>query len=264
MLPQGDNLSTLTILHLCTSAPSLTTIPSNLRQPFVTPPRHTQRWRGPANLEQLTITRNKSLQDYSWITDLTNLRSLRILQPLVRVRIPCVLTNMTTLTMLDTTDDDRAPTNLAAFARLKNLKLARLSHLDDREEVVRNLLTNNANLDHLEIGQCYYMSHHVFCKIDVSSLITMRLCGLVTLFQFPSLQNAWALTELSIKKCINLECCDGIANLSSITALRLSELDGLRRLPILSKLTNLVLLDVNNSWHITNLPQVIADRKSVV
>jgi hypothetical protein len=93
MLPQGDNLSTLTILHLCTSAPSLTTIPSNLRQPFVTPPRHTQRWRGPANLEQLTITRNKSLQDYSWITDLTNLRSLRILQPLVRVRIPCVLTH---------------------------------------------------------------------------------------------------------------------------------------------------------------------------
>ncbi len=44
---------------------------------------------------------------------------------------------MTTLTMLDTTDDDRAPTNLAAFARLKNLKLARLSHLDDREDVVR-------------------------------------------------------------------------------------------------------------------------------
>jgi hypothetical protein len=71
--------------------------------------------------------------------------------------------------MLDTTDDDRAPTNLAAFARLKNLKLARLSHLDDREDVVRNLLTNNANLDHLEIGQCYYMSHHVFCNIDVSS-----------------------------------------------------------------------------------------------
>ena len=91
----------------------------------------------------------------------------------------------------------------------------------------------------------------------------MRLCGLVTLFQFPSLQNAWALTELSIKKCINLECCDVIANLSSITALRLSELDGLRRLPTLSKLTNLVLLDVNNSWHINNLPQVITDLEAI-
>jgi len=169
LLPQGDNLSTLTSLHLCASAPSLTTIPSNSHLPFVTPPRHTQLWRGPANLKQLTITRNKSGQDYTWITDLTNLRSLRILQPLIRVKIPCILTHMTTLTMLDTTDDDRAPTNLAAFARLKNLKLARLSHLDDREDVVRNLLTNNANLDHLEIGQCYYMSHHVFCNIDVSS-----------------------------------------------------------------------------------------------
>jgi hypothetical protein len=84
------------------------------------------------------------------------------------------------------------------------------------------------------------------------------------LFQLPNLQHAWALQELSIKTCINLECMrEGIQYMTSITTLKLMRLQGLRRLPPLSHLTKLCLFDVQDTWNITNLADTIADLENL-
>ena len=261
-LPQGDKMSTLTYLHLDKTTPLQVTEPwwefDDSGEMFRRKKRQS-RWHGPSTLLHLNIQRNTSTQLYHWIAELTNLMSLRILQPRARapLRLPC-LAHLSTLTHLDISNGEQAPINMYACAHLSNLSLARLYHFHTLKHL--KMLEITSTLQHLDIRKCFRLPHSAFSTIHGAGLAILRLCGLPMLFQLPSLQHAWALQELSIKTCINLECMrEGIQYMTSITSLRLRCLQGLRRLPPLSHLTKICLLDVQDTWNITNLADTIAD-----
>jgi Leucine-rich repeat (LRR) protein len=264
-LPQGDKLSTLTYLHLDMTTPIQVTEAwweyDELGE--MLNPDCQFDWHGPSNLRHLNIQRNTSTQLYKWIAELTNLKSLRILQPRSRapLRLPC-LAHLSALTHLDISNGEQAQINMYACAHLSNLSLARLYHFHTLRHL--NMLENTSTLQHLDIRKCFRLPHSAFSAIHGVVLATLRLCGLPMLFQLPSLQHAWALQELSIKTCINLECMrEGIQYMTSITTLRLMRLQGLRRLPPLSHLTKLCLFDVQDTWNITNLADTIADLENL-
>jgi hypothetical protein len=121
-------------------------------------------WRGPTNLQHLNITCNTSSQLYTWITDLTNLKSLRILQPHFRapLRLPC-LAHLSALTHLDISNGEQARINLYTCTHLSNLSLARLYHFHTLRHL--DMLENTSTLQHLEIRRCFRLTHSAFSAI---------------------------------------------------------------------------------------------------
>jgi len=179
-LPQGDKMSTLTYLHLDKTTPLQVTEPwwefDDLGEMFKRTKRQFK-WHGPSTLLHLNIQRNTSTQRYNWIAELTNLKSLRILQPRARapLRLPC-LAHLSTLTHLDISNGEQAPINMYACAHLSNLSLARLYHFHTLKHL--KMLEITSTLQHLDIRKCFRLPHSAFSAIHGAGLATLRLCGL--------------------------------------------------------------------------------------